>query len=469
MTLATDLAALEAWKRRFVSGAARGGAPPSTTPPLTVLALAGQHERFQRPPAMAPAAGRAPMADPRPLLGEAARAPFRRLCRQKPGNVVGQMLMRAAFDRLAEAGLRPHPFDLPEAEPWLRQTPGRLGPAEHAYLEAAGQGGDAPSTSFSADWTEGAKAERLRYLQQQRLADPAAGRSLIEGRLPEEAAAVRVEMIRLLAQGLGPDDYPLLQALAADKAESVRGAARELLGRTPGAPDYDARVARLAEALTLKKVGLLGGRRRLEWRTPLKGKDQLATVEAAFVGLRLTDLAAALGVSVADLLGAAEEPMLALGLAHAALAEGRDGVLTALAKPLATYPVPFLVQHLAEPLAQAAPRLRARWVGQAIEASPPSVLYDIYSWSQMQAALEAPLPVSVISRLLGGPSWKSIVGAVRDGASPDPLAGLAALTSRGSARALLAALQAISPGAGPALDYAQFLTTLPPVADEETR
>src|SRR5262245_38174769 len=92
-------------------------ATPPREPALTVLALAGQQQRFQRPaldekPHTPSEAARRLHEDPRRIMPPAARRAMLRLASGADRMIVDAVLS-AAVRRVARAGFRPHPFDLP--------------------------------------------------------------------------------------------------------------------------------------------------------------------------------------------------------------------------------------------------------------------------------------------------------------------------------------------------------------------
>ncbi len=102
----------------------------------------------------------------------------------------------------------------------------------------------------AADFEAATGAERAKALRAWRRLDPAAAREALagdggEGRealaaagLPQgflrESASNRATLLACLAEGLGPDDEPFLQAAIQDRSAEVRAAAGALLAALPG-------------------------------------------------------------------------------------------------------------------------------------------------------------------------------------------------------------------------------------------
>ena len=128
------------------------------------------------------------------------------------------------------------PFLLPvlgERGRWLA----RLNP-DWAY--AAGQGG------MEGDWDTGSLDQRLLYLKQLRLTDPAQGRALVEQALTETGAKERAALVAALETGLNDGDEDLLEGVLKDRGKEVRAAAAALLARLP----HSSFVARMGQRLT---------------------------------------------------------------------------------------------------------------------------------------------------------------------------------------------------------------------------
>lgn len=456
---ATDQAA---WRRWFLAGAARSGEAPSALPPIAALALIAQRERFERPaPRGALNLGEA-VEDPRPILPGTARIPFRRMLRQKNG-LTGQITVRAAFAALAAEGLRPHPFDLAMAEPWMSQVESFLGPSERAYrARLSGAPAKSPAELL---WEDLSPGQRVSVANSQRQADPAAGRALVEQHLADETAATRADLVHALSAGLGPDDRALLTSLLSDRSQAVKAAAQVLLARIPGEHAYAERLRAAADACVAKKVGVFGGRRRLELKVTPKGPDPLGKVLELFQGVRLSDLAGRLDAKVDDLLDETEEPIAGMALAACGLAEGRTDVLARLTPSISAYGAPFLTQCFAKALADLPREARAALLGGYLEALPPETLYPPAAWGALVAAIEGPLPVSTARRLLRSAAAQAAVADAQDEqkarTAVDALTGLAAATPRVCAGELCARLAALGPTAGSARDFADFLSALP--------
>lgn len=83
-------------------------------------------------------------------------------------------------------------------------------------------------------WEEGTQAQRGEWLHLLRRADPSAARELLAAELGNESAVARAAFLAVLADGLGPDDEPLLVRLLADRSAAVAAVALDLLVQLPG-------------------------------------------------------------------------------------------------------------------------------------------------------------------------------------------------------------------------------------------
>jgi hypothetical protein len=375
-------------------------APPGRNPALCVLALAGQQQRFLRPTPdadaeLVPEAAKLLHQDPRPILPEGARRALRRLASGLERGAADTVL-RAAMRRIARAGWRLHPFDLPRLAAHLRDDAEHLGLAERAYLSLADRSGKAPAHNVlhaeisPQNWHDFPKRQRVVFVDGLRRQDPAAGRALIEEAFKSEPADMRGALIDTLAAGLGPDDLAFLEAAAADRAEGVRTAASRLIARVPGTPGFAARLAEAARCFAgggtglsklLKRAGL-APTADVTFTPPRAANrgERVAQLRALFEGLSAADLAATTGLSIAQLL--------------AALPVDDDTVFTIL-------------------LASARREGRGDLVGQMIEHKLSHAAAGSFPLPVELTALAGqivePLGLAFAERLLGSPGWHAVL------------------------------------------------------------
>jgi Family of unknown function (DUF5691) len=325
-----------------------GHPTPEHDPALALLALTGQRQRFalpQLPPANpVPDAARRMHEDARPILPQQARRALSRLVASVDKTYAG-IVLSIAVRRVGEAGCRAHPFDLPGLARYIMSDAG-LGLAERAYLALTASESDGPEASslffetITADnWTTFPKANRRAFIVGVRHRDAGAGRALVEAVWKTEQAPMRVALLEALATGLEPDDKPFLDGLVGDRAETVRQTAAQLLARMPSTEGYRQRLAAAAACFRrpakgpmsglLSAVGLGGAGLTFglsEGTT--KGVKNAAELQGArerlFTGLRLAELAEAVGVTpdeIVEALPMDEHHVLTL-LIDSAVADG---------------------------------------------------------------------------------------------------------------------------------------------------
>jgi Family of unknown function (DUF5691) len=82
-------------------------------------------------------------------------------------------------------------------------------------------------------WEDGSIDQRRIYLENLRRRDPAGARELVATAWEQESPKNRADLLQTLAQGLSPDDEPLLERALDDKWSMVRRTAADLLSRLP--------------------------------------------------------------------------------------------------------------------------------------------------------------------------------------------------------------------------------------------
>jgi Family of unknown function (DUF5691) len=425
--------------------------PETYDPALAMLALAGQRQRFEGEPQLAvdplPEAARKLHDDPRPILPPQARRALDRL-----GNSVEKMLapsvMPIALRRIAAAGHRLHPFDLPALARHLKSDADNAGLAERAYLALTATDSDEDAAKglmfdrITADnWTTFPKGQRRTFLADLRRQNPAEGRALVESVWPSELAPVRLVLLEALSVGLGPDDKPFLDKLATDRADSIKQAAALLLARMPDSAGFAeaARCFKRSGGLggVMARLGL-GAKGALSFKLPIDGmKWQEAQAERTrlFGGLPLDALAKAVGGPADDVITAlASDPQVLTMLFDAALAD-RD-VTTA--------------QRL----------IAAQLLGGQ----------RLSGHTLMQIAIKAlaPLDDQTASRLLALPAWheavQQIAAATTPAAQKDDgrLIFTATLLPRAVLPSFVAQLSPLPPGASRAArDFCDLVQALP--------
>jgi uncharacterized protein DUF5691 len=382
-------------------------ASPGRDPALTALALAGQRQRFVRPQGAGETldAARHMHLDPRPILPDGARRALRRLANGVERGSAAAVL-RAAVRRIARAGFRLHPFDLPRMVAHIRDDAENLGLAERAYLSLTDRSTKAPvpgalhAEISVQNWGEFPKGHRVAFLAGVRRQDPAAGRALIADAFKSEAADLRGALLESLAAGLGPDDLGFLDAAMADRAESVRAVASRLIARVPGTPAFAARLAEAAHCFARSGTGLtrLLKRAGLAQSTdvtfsPPKAagrSEQAAALRALFAGLPADDVASAAGLTMPELLAAlpVDDDTVFTALLESARLEGRGDLMVRL------------IEHK---------------LSHAAAGSFPLVI----ELATLAGQLAEPLSMTFAEQLLGSAGWQAVVQRLSDPGTKD--------------------------------------------------
>jgi hypothetical protein len=339
-------------------------ASPEREGVLTVLALAGQQQRFQRltlpQGALAlPEAAKHVHADARPIVREPARRALLRLANSVEKSLADAVLSAAAR-RVVRAGFRLHPFDLPRLIGHIKGDARCLGLAERAYLSLAegSNTADAPGLLQAEitpeNWTAFPKGHRVAFLRDYRRKHPAEARKLVEDVFKSEPAAARGDLLAALEVDLSRDDLPWLESLATDRAESVRTIAAGLIASVPGT--FTARLAEAARCFArssvsgiLSRIGLASSSVVFKPPSAATGPDRSAVLTKLFDGISVAEIAAAAGLSAADVIAAlpSDEEAVHAAFAKRAVRDGDNATMMDLASArLASVEARFWPVHL---------------------------------------------------------------------------------------------------------------------------
>jgi hypothetical protein len=343
--------------RSFVLGTARHPIPPGAAfaeltgedgamSNLAALALLGQRLRFRRhgPP---PQYGATPRRDdPRKIVADAARPLMLRLVGGKDAADIAALALADTLERLS---LRPHPFDLPRLPAFVAKHGERLGRYAAAWAERSESPETRSNEYFTAEavdaasWTSARPAARVAFLAALREREPDRARDLLAATFANDPAPVRARLLGALQCGLSPADAAFLEGLAKDRAPSVRERAQQLLKHIPGTASAAARLRDLVDRIKRSPLGLMRRRTALTLELPANiqsAQSADAALDAArcwaadeYVGLGLDAIAAALALTVADMIAAAADdaPLLAL-FARQATIERRFDVLALIVR-----------------------------------------------------------------------------------------------------------------------------------------
>ena len=350
-------AAMEALTRSFLLGTARHPAPvaawqglvTSGSPPseLTALALLGQRLRYRRhgppPDAVAPA----PVEDARKIVPEAARALMRQLVDFRNGDP-SDIAALALADACHRRRLRPHPFDLPRLRTFTKRHGELLGSYASAWAARGEEGEKTNSRYFDVDtldesnWTAARPAARVAFIAAMRAREPERARILVEASFASDPAPTRARLLDALVRGISPADVPFLEALAKDRAPSVRERAERLLKYIPGTASTDGRLRDLVDRTKTSAGGLLRRRKKLSLELPATLQEAPAALAddrarhwaaEQYVGIGLDAIAAAFALLIEEMVAAAADDVQLLALfARQASIEGRLDVLAAIVR-----------------------------------------------------------------------------------------------------------------------------------------
>lgn len=379
---------------------ATGISPDDPASTLKLFALAAQAERFRLPPRPDSFDETAPVPDTRTMVPDAARPLMLRLVTGKgnPSDDPAAFALAVALDRLR---LRPHPFDLPRLEAFVRKYSERLGQAAQAFV--AGRAGSGEEQSWfeeeeldSENWTLATPTRKAAFIARLRASDAPGARILVEGQLPLEKADVRVRLVEALASGLEEADRDLLERLTGDRAPNVKQAATRLLTRLPGTSASQAQIDELLSRITASKAGMLRKRTVITLQLPVNVRSGPAVTEwlaANFGAVGSGQLAAALALSTVELLDAArDDDALVKGIGFAACTARDWDLLRRICDDHApTLWTDFLQVGLSA-FGVATPEERERWTAAALSRVAGSGAANAWTIAALQQLFEGSLP-----------------------------------------------------------------------------
>jgi len=307
-------------------------ADPSSKGMLETLSLMGQALRFERPSTPDSFVVEPEIKDERRIVADRLRRPLIRLLTAKNATEHPARALAGAFDRLR---LRPHPFDLPLIDAFVRSHGEKLGPtaqhwADRQKPEAQTQSYFDPEKIDESNWTQAAVSRRAAFLEQRRRDDADAARALVESTWAQEDAEARFRLLQALQTGLSNADQPFLSPLEKkDRAPRVRALAAKFLARL-GAGGENPPLRACLERIKQSKSGLLRKRTALELEPPANVKDQAVSrwIWQSFADVSFRELAGPFQLSEEELIEASakNEPLL-LALALMATSDRRLDLL----------------------------------------------------------------------------------------------------------------------------------------------
>src|SRR5215470_7196701 len=190
-------------------------ANPSSDGVLEMLSLMGQALRFERPATPDSFMVEPQIKDERKIVADNLRRPLVRLLTAKNVTEHAAHALARTLERLR---LRPHPFDLPLIDAFVRSNAEKLGPTAQHWADR--QKPDAETQSYfdpelldENNWVQATLSRRARYLEQRRRDGADAARTLLESTWGQESAEARFRLLQTLQTALSTTDQPFLSAL----------------------------------------------------------------------------------------------------------------------------------------------------------------------------------------------------------------------------------------------------------------
>src|SRR5215471_6439544 len=370
---------------------------------LEMLSLLGQALRFERPATPGSFIFEPEIKDERKMVADSLRRPLVRLLTAKNVTEHPALALARTLERLR---LRPHPFDLPLIDAFVRSNAGRLGPTAQQWADR--QKSDAETQSYfdpelldETNWAQATLSRRVTYLEQLRRDGADAARTLLESTWGKESADARFRLLQTLQTGLSATDQLFLSTLEKDRAPRVRALAARFLARLGGAGESPALHACL-ERIKQSKSGLIRKRTALQLELPANVKDQTASrwVLQTFTDVSFRELASAFKLTEEELIESAakDEPLL-LALVLIATSDLRLDLLELV---VAHLPNAWekMVESGLDTLGTTGETERQRW--QEIIVHPcrkdPPAIYHLWDW--LHRITDAEAPASVMSTVL---------------------------------------------------------------------
>lgn len=378
-------------------------ADPRSDGVLEILSLMGQALRFEHPATPDSFIVEPEIKDERKIVADSLRRPLVRLLTAKN---VTEHPARALARTLERLRLRPHPFDLPLIDAFVRSNAERLGPTAQHWADR--QKSDAETQSYfdpesldESNWAHATLSRRAAYLEQRRQDGADAARTLLESTWGQETAVVRFRLLQTLQTGLSRTDQPFLSTLEKDRAPSVRALAAKFLARLGAGGESPALQASL-ERIKQSKSGLIRKRTALQLELPANVKDRTASrwVLQTFSDVSLRELASAFHLEEEELIESAakDEPLL-LALALIATSDLRLDLLELV---VAHLPNAWekMVESGLDTLGTMGESERQRWQEITVHPYRKDLPTIYHFWDWLHRITDAQAPASVMSTVL---------------------------------------------------------------------
>ena len=412
---------------------------------LRALSLTGQSMRFVRPPFPKEFAIEHWPRDERRIVPDRLRRPILRLLDRSTDDMA-----RALALGLDKQKLRPHPFDLPMLDGFVRRYADRLGATAQFWVErktpAQQHHGYFDADELSVEnWTDGSLRARVRFLRELRKHDATAARKLLEQTWSGENPDARVQLATTLQMGLSEEDKSFLESIQKDRAPRVRAVVLRLMTALSGAAEDNSALAACMERIERSKTGLLKKRNVLKLELPANVKEHETNrwIQDQFADVTLAQLARAYEISEGELIEAAEKDgNLLFALALMASREKRFDLLHAITEELPDAWGRMSELTLEDVLERNAEEAEA-WASASIKPDRwlPSAPFPAWSW--LHGQMQGPLPAANMLGVLNSTAWKEQLDPEKKGGSEfvQVICALCPPELRGTVRAQLELLE----------------------------
>jgi hypothetical protein len=440
---------------------------------LNVLSLTAQALRFERPLPPEIFNAEPEIHDDRPILSDPMRRLLIRLLKEKRTSDDLDLALAWAFDR---SKTRPHPFDLPRIDAFVRAHAGHLGiTAQH--WAAQRDDSTAPALSYfeaealhETTWTKASLTQRACFIADRRKQDAQAARALVETIWAQENADARVRLLMALETGLNASDQTFLEGLAKDRAPRVRSLAQRFLARITGSAAQSPALKACLERIRRSTAGLVKKRATLALELPANVKEHEAKgwIRKTFGEVSCDELARALELTGTAMIEAsAKDENLLLALALMASQDRRLDLLEEIAGGQLKDAWEQLSLCGVQDLGLMPVEERLRWARILIRpySAKPPASYSAWSW--LHRSLEGPGPELLMEPILRSPRWvNDLIDEQKAGPEwMELLAAVCPVSLRPRLRTQLAALDA--PLTMTALSLLDILDSLKKVGHHE--
>jgi hypothetical protein len=377
--------------------------PGEANATLHALSLTGQALRFERPTTPSHFAVEAVLDDDRALISDRLRRP---LLRVLSGKSVTDHPAAAIARTLHQLRLRPHPFDLPRLDAFVRRYADSLGVTAQHWARSKADAAEAVGfydrdLLDETNWTQSTLARRASFFEGQRRQAATRARALLEAAWPNENADARARLLQSMQIHLSAADQPFLESLAKDRSPRVRQLAQRLLAKLGVTTENHALKGAL-ERIARSQSGLLRRRALLTLQLPATVKEQAAPrwIAETFAEVTLEELAGALALSEAEMVEAsAKDVNLSLALALIATVDNRLDLLESVVAHL-----PNAWELLSDTgLTDLGPMSRddrMRWAKILIQPYGRNLPWNYTAWSWLHIALEGSAPTLLLETAL---------------------------------------------------------------------